>query len=82
MHEEIENIPNGDLIIHAGDVTEYGTEEELQDFILWFSKLPHKYKIFIAGNHDLCLQQITQLFLIIYQKILMVKFKLTIRMAG
>ena len=56
-HEEIKNIPKGELIIHAGDVTEYGTEDELQDFILWFSKLPHKYKIFIAGNHDLCLEQ-------------------------
>lgn len=45
-------IPDGDMIIHAGDFTSAGTIKEIRDFIYWYSKLPHKYKILIAGNHD------------------------------
>jgi len=50
-HEEIE-IPDGDVLIHAGDITEGGTKREVVDFLNWFSSQPHKHKIFIAGNHD------------------------------
>lgn len=39
-------------IIHAGDVSSRGYEHEINDFLEWFSKLPFKNKIFIAGNHD------------------------------
>ena len=49
----------GTLLIHAGDITEYGTEEETIDFIDWFAKQPFKYKIFVAGNHDLFLEECT-----------------------
>ncbi|TDN95580.1 Icc-related predicted phosphoesterase [Salegentibacter sp. 24] len=45
-------IPTGDVLIHAGDITEGGTEREVLDFLKWFSSQPHHYKIFIAGNHD------------------------------
>ena len=45
-------VPNGDVLIHSGDATIKGTEQEVEDFLAWFSKLPHKYKIFVAGNHD------------------------------
>ena len=45
-------VPNGDILIHAGDATIRGTEHEVEDFLAWFSSLPHKYKIFVAGNHD------------------------------
>ena len=47
----------GKMIIHAGDITEDGTEAEVWDFLRWFAKLPHQYKIFIGGNHDLFLEQ-------------------------
>jgi len=47
----------GKMIIHAGDITEDGTEAEVRDFLRWFAKLPHQYKIFIGGNHDLFLEQ-------------------------
>jgi len=51
------NIPdNIDLIIHAGDSTNYydwvNNQPEFEDFIDWFSKLSIKYKVLIAGNHD------------------------------
>jgi Icc-related predicted phosphoesterase len=47
-------IPEGDLLIHAGDMTNTGSWQELQDFNEWLGTLPHKHKIVIAGNHDFC----------------------------
>lgn len=45
-------IPFGDILIHAGDVSKRGSKEEVLDFLHWFSQQPHRYKICIAGNHD------------------------------
>jgi Icc-related predicted phosphoesterase len=45
-------VPDGDLLIHAGDATINGTDEEFTEFIYWFSGLPHRKKCFVAGNHD------------------------------
>ena len=45
-------MPDGDILIHAGDVTNVGEEHGVRDFVNWFAKQPHKHKIFIAGNHD------------------------------
>ena len=50
-HKDLET-PEGDMLIHAGDVSSRGLESEIKDFLEWFGKQPHKYKIFIAGNHD------------------------------
>jgi Icc-related predicted phosphoesterase len=50
-HEKIA-VPGGDILIHAGDATVRGTIDEIVLFDRWFSALPHRYKIFIAGNHD------------------------------
>ncbi|XKL69228.1 hypothetical protein PGB90_006997 [Kerria lacca] len=47
------DIPNGDVFIHAGDFTRCGGEDEVVNFSNWIEKLPHKYKIVIAGNHEL-----------------------------
>ena len=41
-----------DAIIHCGDVSSIGRKHEIVDFLEWYSKLPFKHKIFIAGNHD------------------------------
>ena len=49
--EEI-TVPDGDILIHAGDATNRGTFEEVENFLIWFSSLAHKHKIFVAGNHD------------------------------
>jgi Icc-related predicted phosphoesterase len=45
-------VPDGDLLIHAGDATINGTQYEVEQFLQWFSALPHRFKIFVAGNHD------------------------------
>ena len=51
FHESLE-LPKGDMIIHAGDVTKRGKRNQVIDFLDWYSKLDFKHKIFIAGNHD------------------------------
>lgn len=55
MHYLLQDLPDADIIVHAGDVSLAGSEQEVLDFVEWFEKLPYKYKIFIAGNHDECL---------------------------
>lgn len=52
QHHKLSKLPNADIIIHSGDVSFAGSEDEVEDFIQWFCELPHKYKVFIAGNHD------------------------------
>eukprot|EP00941_MAST-03F_sp_MAST-3F-sp1_P003188 g3188.t1 len=47
-------IPNGDILIHAGDFTMHGSLQEARAFNRWLGTLPHQFKIVIAGNHDLC----------------------------
>ncbi|CAF9910053.1 MAG: hypothetical protein GOMPHAMPRED_006937 [Gomphillus americanus] len=46
------SIPEGDVLIHAGDLTNEGTVAEIQPQIDWLSNQPHQYIIAIAGNHD------------------------------
>lgn len=47
-----DDVPDGDLLIHAGDLTNNGTIPEIQQALNWLASLPHKYKVIIAGNHD------------------------------
>ena len=46
------SLPPGDILVHAGDLTNSGTAAEIQEQIDWLNSLPHKYKVVIAGNHD------------------------------
>lgn len=54
-HQQLTNLPAADVIVHCGDFTDMGTEEEVLDFLNWFIELPYPHKIFVVGNHDLCL---------------------------
>ncbi len=45
-------VPEGDILIHSGDATIHGTIDEIVLFNDWFANLPHRTKIFVAGNHD------------------------------
>jgi Icc-related predicted phosphoesterase len=45
-------VPDGDILIHTGDVSSQGKEFEIILFLNWFAEQPHKHKVFIAGNHD------------------------------
>lgn len=50
------NLPDGDMLIHAGDLTLSGTTTQINESLAYFAKLPYKYKIIIAGNHDFGLE--------------------------
>lgn len=50
-----------DMVIHSGDCSNhrdpYRNESEVLNFIEWFSTLPIKRKIFVAGNHDTSIER-------------------------
>ncbi len=54
-HEELK-LPEGDVIIHCGDITIDGSLEEVRSFLKWFEKLDFPYKLLVAGNHDFYIQ--------------------------
>lgn len=55
LHHRLDDMPEADVIVHSGDISNSGTEEEVLDFLNWFIELPYPHKIFVTGNHDLCL---------------------------
>ena len=57
LHLQLGTLPDADVLVHSGNFTTDGTEQEVFDFIEWFISQPHPHKIFIAGNHDTCLYQ-------------------------
>ena len=50
-HHQLD-VPEGDVLIHAGDFSFNGRRREVWNFLGWFSTQPHPHKIFIAGNHE------------------------------
>jgi Icc-related predicted phosphoesterase len=51
-HKLLGQLPEGEVIIHAGDFTSVGHPHEIVNFMKWYTNLNYKYKIIIAGNHD------------------------------
>lgn len=45
-------LPQGDILIHAGDFTSMGTEAEFAAFGDWLQDLPYKHILLTYGNHD------------------------------
>ena len=58
QHRALPVLPAADIVVHSGDVSMAGTAREVMDFIEWLGSLDYKHKIFIAGNHDFCLDGI------------------------
>jgi Icc-related predicted phosphoesterase len=54
-HNLLKNLPKADVIVHSGDASFAGSDNEMLDFLNWFCDLDYRYKIFVAGNHDDCL---------------------------
>lgn len=46
-------ITEADIAIHLGDACTFGNNAQFTDFLDWFSQYPAKYKLFVAGNHEL-----------------------------
>jgi hypothetical protein len=51
-HSQRCDIPDGELLIHAGDLSLSGSATEIQETIDWLKSLPHKHKVVVAGNSD------------------------------
>jgi Icc-related predicted phosphoesterase len=51
LHDRVV-VPDGDILVHAGDLTPQGTLKEVMHVSGWLRSLPHKHKVVIAGNHD------------------------------
>lgn len=51
-HGFISFVPDGDVLIHAGDLSLCGTLEEVEGFLGWFGALPHQHKLLVARSHD------------------------------
>lgn len=47
------DVPAGDVLLHAGDMTKIGQPGEFVQFSKLMQSLPHKYKVVIPGNHEL-----------------------------
>lgn len=45
-------VPDGDILIHAGDATGSGSLREVTEFSKELRGLPHSHKVFVPGNHD------------------------------
>ncbi len=57
QHHNLE-LPEGDMLIHAGDCTGKGTVAEVENFLQWMDSLDYKHKVMIAGNHDFYFEKI------------------------
>ncbi|CEG45970.1 Phosphoesterases [Plasmopara halstedii] len=57
-HRRIQNLPDGDVLLHCGDFTNRGTHDEIRDFNDWLGTLPHRHKVVIAGNHDVSMDAV------------------------
>ena len=56
QHEQIE-LPAGDLLICAGDISFNGRPQAIAAFARWFAAQPHRFKILVAGNHDFLFEE-------------------------
>ena len=56
------DLPEGDILIHAGDFSGRGRVSEAQQFLDWFGSRPHPHKVLIAGNHDFICEKEPALF--------------------
>ncbi|KAF2705863.1 Metallo-dependent phosphatase [Pleomassaria siparia CBS 279.74] len=57
-HNRTTELPPGDILIHAGDLTNIGTVSELQNQVNWLEQQRNfKFKYVIAGNRDTWLDE-------------------------
>lgn len=51
------DLSKSDIVLCAGDFCNSGSMEDVIAFNRWFSHLPCRYKILVAGNHDVCFER-------------------------
>lgn len=61
FHELLKVPVDIDIVCHSGDASNYKdpyrNANEMLDFIEWYKNLPISCKIYIAGNHDTCIEK-------------------------
>ena len=72
FHDRIE-LPDGDVLIHAGDMTNHGSPSQLFDVFAWLSKQPHERIIVVPGNHDFGLERLPDVLAVLQGKFSRVK---------
>jgi predicted phosphodiesterase len=66
-HHLLEDLPECDILIHSGDIlmtsrvfTKEYSMQKYKSFVKWLKSQKATYKIVIGGNHDNCLEQLSQ----------------------
>uniref|UniRef100_A0A0G4F160 Calcineurin-like phosphoesterase domain-containing protein n=1 Tax=Chromera velia CCMP2878 TaxID=1169474 RepID=A0A0G4F160_9ALVE len=54
-HDKLPDLPEGDVLIHTGDCTNFGSLAEVVEFASWMGRLNFPHKILVPGNHDMIL---------------------------
>lgn len=53
LHNRIEGLPDGDVLVHAGDFMNSGYDpQDIWSFNRWLGEQPFESRIVIGGNHD------------------------------
>jgi Icc-related predicted phosphoesterase len=60
FHKQV-TLPEGDVLIHAGDMGLRGSASEIQPCLDWLNRQPHKHVVAIAGNHDFAFERCPEL---------------------
>ncbi|KIH92333.1 phosphoesterase [Sporothrix brasiliensis 5110] len=56
-HNHQPRLPDGDVLIHAGDLTQSGSFIELEETLAWLRRQTHAVKIVVAGSHGVLLDE-------------------------
>ena len=57
LHDRIESLPDGDVLVHAGDFMNSGYDsQDIRSFNRWLGEQSFESRIVIGGNHDRYLQ--------------------------
>ena len=53
LHFGVENLPDGDVLVHAGDFMKSGFDlQDIRSFNRWLGEQSFKHRVVCAGNHD------------------------------
>jgi Icc-related predicted phosphoesterase len=61
-HRKIKEIPECDLLIHAGDMTGRGELENVLDVYEWLGRQPARHIVTIPGNHEKGMEKRLELY--------------------
>ena len=58
LHNGIEGLPDGDVLVHAGNFMNSGYDpEDIRSFNCWLGEQPLMHRVVCGGNHDRCFQK-------------------------